>query len=298
MLSILIPTYNYNVFELSRNLQMQCEQSGILYEIIVIDDGSGSLINEQNEKINLLPNSTFKALTKNIGRSAIRNLLADEARYKWLLFLDADTIPVDNNLIKQYLPFADNEVKLVYGGIRYQKEKPEQTHLLRWVYGNSREVVEVAEREKDPYVKILTLNFLIHKDVFKTVAFNQSIPNLRHEDTLFSYNLSEHKIKVEHVANPVYHLGLEPSEVFIRKEEQSAEVLKYLIDNHLIALNYVRVSYYHHFLNRVGLAGFTAYIFKLAKKSLLKNLTGRHPSLLVFDLYRLGYLCSLKQRSK
>ena len=294
MLSILIPTYNYNVYKLAEALQRQCADSGIVYEVLVIDDGSGSVLNPENEKINVLPYCSFKALGKNIGRSAMRNLLADKARYNWLLFLDADTIPVSNKLVIQYLPYMNEEIKIVYGGIEYQKEKPQQKDLLRWVYGNGREVVPANERAKDPYVKILTLNFLIHKQVFETVSFNQSIPNLRHEDTLFSYNLSQHKIKAEHAANPVYHLGLEPSEVFIRKEEQSVEVLKYLIDNNLIAINYVRVSYYHHLLKKWGLNWLAAFMFRLLKKSFINNLTGPRPSLLAFDLYRLGYLCSLK----
>jgi glycosyltransferase involved in cell wall biosynthesis len=294
MLSILIPTYNYDVYKLAETLQQQCTAAGIVYEIRVVDDGSGSELNSINEKINLLPSCSFKALAKNIGRSAMRNLLAKEAQYNWLLFLDADTLPVDNSFIEQYLPYVNDDVKIVYGGIEYQKEPPPQQDLLRWVYGNGREVVPAIERAKDPYVKILTLNFLIHKKVFNTVRFNESIPNLRHEDTLFSYNLSQHKIKVAHAANPVYHLGLEPSETFIRKEEQSAEVLKYLIDNNLIAFNYVRVSYVHHYLKKTGLNGLAIFLFGLVKKPFINNLTGAHPSLLVFDLYRLGYLCSLK----
>lgn len=294
MLSILIPTYNYNVFKLAETLQQQCTESGIVYEIIVADDGSGSALNIENEKINLLPHSTFKALDKNIGRSSMRNLLAEKAQYNWLLFLDADTFPINKLLIAQYLPYMDGVIKIVYGGIEYQRERPLKKDLLRWVYGNGREVVPATERAKDPYVKILTLNFLIHKEVFSTVKFNEAIPNLRHEDTLFSYNLSQNKIKVEHAPNPVYHLGLEPSEIFIRKEEQSAEVLKYLVENNLLAFNYVRISYIHHYLKRMRLNNLAVFMFSLVKKRFIKNLTGTHPSLLVFDLYRLGYLCSLK----
>lgn len=294
MLSILIPTYNYNVLPLVSLLHQQCEENTIVYEIIVLDDGSGSVLNNDNQKINSLVNCRFKVSEKNIGRSAIRNLLAKTAQYDWLLFLDADTLPIDNTFISKYLPCIDNQLKVVYGGIEYQKKRPEKKNLLRWVYGNSREVVTAAKRCKKPYVSLLTLNFLIKKQVFNIISFNESIPNLRHEDTLFSYNLSQAKIKIEHCSNPVYHLGLESSEIFIRKEEQSAEILKYLIDHNLISKNYVRVSKMQHLIKKLGINALVVLGFKIVKKTFTKNLKGNHPSIFIFDLYRLGYLCSLK----
>ena len=294
MLSILIPTYNYDVFPLAALLHKQCIACAIDYEIIVLDDGSQSALNSENEKINTLVNSHFRSLDKNIGRSAIRNLLAAEARYDWLLFLDADTLPVNGKLVANYLPYMNNEEKVVYGGILYQEQKPQQNELLRWVYGNGREAVPAHRRIKKPYGTMLTLNFLIKKQVFNKVKFNEAIPNLRHEDTLFSYNLSQEKIKIEHISNPVYHLGLQSSEIFIRKEEQSAEVLKYLIEHNLITIDYVRVSHVHHYIKKLGLTSLAVLSFAMVKKLFRKNLTGSHPSLFVFDLYRLGYLCSLK----
>ena len=57
MLSVLIPTYNYNAFELVNELHKQLLKSEVLFEIICIDDGSKSTLNQQNEKINDLPNA-------------------------------------------------------------------------------------------------------------------------------------------------------------------------------------------------------------------------------------------------
>ena len=39
-LSILIPTYNQDCSQLVKDLAAQCKQSGIEYEILVMDDGS------------------------------------------------------------------------------------------------------------------------------------------------------------------------------------------------------------------------------------------------------------------
>ena len=86
MLSILIPTYNYDCTKLVADLQQQAEQIGINYEIIVADDASPlQEYRERVQEINKWPHCRLIELEKNIGRARIRNRLADEARHEWLL---------------------------------------------------------------------------------------------------------------------------------------------------------------------------------------------------------------------
>ena len=55
MLSILIPTYNYNVYPLVTELKKQIDELAIEYEILVQDDSSKSSENiKQNSKIKKL----------------------------------------------------------------------------------------------------------------------------------------------------------------------------------------------------------------------------------------------------
>ncbi len=55
MLSILIPTYNYNTFSLVEELTNQAIATGISFEIIVLDDGSTDQISlKENSKINIM----------------------------------------------------------------------------------------------------------------------------------------------------------------------------------------------------------------------------------------------------
>lgn len=294
MLSVLIPTYNYNVYPLAYNIWEQCREAGIIFELIVLDDGSHSILNSENEKINQLQNCRFITLDKNTGRSAARNNLAKMANYEWLLFLDADIMPIGNKLIVKYLPYMDNAEKVVYGGIKYQEEKPESNEVLRWIYGNDREALPVTERLKDPYKRLLTLNFLIHKNIFSRVSFNETIPNLRHEDSLFSYELMLAKVPVLHIENEVYHYGLESSEIFLRKSEESLEGLRYLLNNALIGKDYVSIGKIYIKIRKIGSDSLIALFYKTTKGIMRKNLLGSKPSLLVFDLYRLGYICNLK----
>lgn len=295
MLSILIPTYNYNVYPLVLELHGQCLGCEITFEIIVIDDGSNAFFLE-NEKINVLQYSSYELLEYNIGRSKIRNLLANKAKYDWLLFLDADVFPKNKSFILDYIHCINNEEKVINGGLLYQDKKPERTKLLRWVYGKSREALPYKTRAKNPYLSCLTLNFLIRKSVFEKVSFNETIPNLRHEDTLFSYNLMQKNIKIEHIDNPIYHFGLDDFEVAIKKETESIIALKYLIDNKLLPPDYVLISKILSEIKKLHLISVFAFFHNITSFSFLKNLSSSHPSLFIFDLYRLSYLCKLENK--
>ncbi len=292
MLSILIPTYNYNAFSLVNELQKQAKETGTEFEILVLDDGSQKLEIENN-KINEFDFCSFEILKENIGRSAIRNLLAKKASFDNLLYLDSDTIPVANDFISKYLFHINEEEKIVYGGIQYQKEKPKKSHLLRYKYGHSREALCVKTREENPYLRFLTLNFMIKKSVFEKVNFNETIPNLRHEDTLFSYQLKQAKIPIIHIENPVFHLGLDDFEMAIKKENESIIALKFLIENNHIPKNYIGLSRLFYSIQKMKLVFVVAILFRITKPFLLKNLASKNPSLFVFDIYRLGYFSSL-----
>lgn len=292
MLSILIPVYNYNVFTLVEILYKQALECDITFEIISIDDASSHFLSK-NQEINQLQNCSYSVLQNNIGRSAIRNLLAQKAIYDNLLFLDADTLPVQENFISNYISQINNTEKIVYGGILYENIQPAKQQLLRWIYGTKREALSVSDRNKNPYLSFLTLNFLIKKSVFSKVNFNESIPNLRHEDTLFSFELMQNKIEIIHFENPVYHLGLENSQTFLMKSEEAVIALKNLTDSHLITPEYVKLSHYFKIIQKYYLRSVIAFGFKITKSLFLKQLLSKKPSLLLFDLYRLGYYCTL-----
>lgn len=293
MLSVLIPTYNYNIFPLVAEIKKQCDNCKIEYEIICLDDSSKLFHNENNE-INKFPFCSYTILPKNIGRSSIRNLLAKKAIHPWLLFLDADVFPKSPTFIQDYLIHINNDEKAVNGGIEYTEKAPEKAKLLRWVYGTKREALSKENREKNPYLSFLTLNFMIRKSVFEKVWFNESIPNFRHEDTLFSYELKKNNITVEHIQNPVYHFGLDPFDIALQKENESIIALKYLMDHHLVPHDYSKMSKTFHCLKKFRLCFLFKVMFFITKPLFIKNLSSGKPSLFVFDLYRLGYICSLK----
>ncbi|GAA4943480.1 glycosyltransferase [Algibacter agarivorans] len=293
MLSILIPTYNYDTFELALELHKQAIKAHIVFELLVYDDASTlPIIN--NTKIEDLTFAKFRALEKNIGRSAIRNLLANDAKYNWLLFLDADTKIINKNFIQVYLNDIKNtSSQIVYGGISYQKNKPSNNQMLRWVYGKKREALKVSDRNENPHLRFLTLNFLSKKEVFNHIKFNTDIPNLRHEDTLFALDAKKKNISIKHINNPVLHLGLESSVVFLKKSEEATNVLYSFVKQKLVKPKDTALSRFANLLTKYKLHFIIILIYSVLKNPIKKQLLSNSPSLILFDFYRLGYYLSL-----
>lgn len=297
MLSILIPTYNYNAYPLALKLSKQCDVATINYEIIVLDDCSTKSFTD-NSNINTITHCTYKKLENNIGRSAIRNKLATIAKYECLLFLDVDTLPIHDNFIATYLTSLGSDYEIIYGGIRYQPNPPNNDELLRWKYGNEREALTVEKRRLNPYISFLTLNFIIQKQLFEVLKFDEDIPNLRHEDTLFAIEAKKLKLNIKHVENPVYHLGLDTSNGFLKKSIEAVDALNLFLAQELITPNDTSISKTVFKVKKIGLLKLGGFFFSKFKKTIEKNLTSKYPSLFLFDIYRLGYFCSILNKNR
>jgi glycosyltransferase involved in cell wall biosynthesis len=298
MLSILIPTYNYDVVSLVTQVHSQClKDLNQNFEILIYDDCStNNTIVTKNDSLNTLENCSFKVLPNNIGRSAIRNKLSQDATYDWLLFLDADVMPISEEFILNYMSAIEKEPCVIYGGILYPETDQDELKTLRWYYGKKREALNHLDRTKDVYLSFLTLNFLIHKSIFDTVKFNEDIPNFRHEDTLFSYNLMQCKIPLKHINNPTYHLGIEDSETFLKKSLESVEAINLFIENGLIDPNYTLISRTFKTISILKLEFIFNKTYNLFKPKFEKNLLSNKPSLFIFDFYRLCYYCHLNSK--
>ncbi|NOQ92355.1 MAG: glycosyltransferase [Flavobacteriaceae bacterium] len=293
MLSVLIPTYNYNVVELVKALYKQLEKQNILFEIICFDNASNSSINTKNEVINKMEFCYFTSLKQDVGRSKIRNLLAQKSKFDWLLFLDADVLPVIDLFIENYLTSIKNEEKVVYGGLKYKDEKPNSNKLLRWVYGKGREEISLKERNLNPNNHFSSANFLIHKNVFKIYNFDESLTEYGHEDTLLGLELVRNNISITQIDNPVYHLGLDESSIFLQKTKTAVENLfKLQKQGKISELDNKLLKRYLEF-KKMKVIKLFAFLFQKNEKIMKRNLISSNPSLFIFDLYKLGYLCMI-----
>ncbi|MBQ4822194.1 glycosyltransferase family 2 protein [Aquimarina sp. MMG016] len=297
MLSILIPTYNYDITLLVRQLKVQLEKVSLTYEIIVADDASShSEIIKKNKGIEKLSFCKYIGLKENIGRSKIRNLLTKQANHDNLLFLDADVVPLHDSFIQVYLDHLPLVTDVVYGGIVYQAKKPKKQQVLRWKYGNNREALSVEKRVKEPYISFLTLNFLIKKSVFDKVTFNEEIPNLRCEDTLFAMEAKKNKLSIHHIHNPIIHLGLETSEIFLKKSLESIDVRKSFVKEKLLYSHQTKITHLAKKIYKLRLHILVVLAYRLIGSFLKRNILSANPSMIAFDLYRLGYYFDSKER--
>jgi len=295
MLSILIPTYNYDVQPLVLELQKQAEELGIAYEIIIAEDDTISAFSLENLKLNEFNNISYSINPVNFGRAKNRNELVKKSKYDLLLFLDADTFPVQNEFLKNYLDtYKKINSSVIFGGLKYQDNKPDPKKMLRWVYGKKREAIGSNSRKKAPYKTIFISNLLIKKEIMTFFPFDNSITKYGHEDTVFFKSLKQNQISVLHIENPIYHLGLEENVIYISKIEDSLKNLKALVEHNRLDKTDVKIIEKYVKLKNFGLIKFFVLFYKSSRFLLIKNLISRNPNLFLFDLYRLGYFCTLK----
>lgn len=294
MLSILIPTYNYNITSLVESLSKQFETESYAFEIRVIDDCSSiPEITEANKSIEKLPHCFYIQNPVNKGRTATRQALAEAANYNRLLFMDADVLPKNEDFIKK-LDIENQTADVVFGGIAYEANKPDKEKVLRWKYGKAREAKPVQEREKMPYLSIISQCFLMKKDVF--LKANDFHANVYGVDVLFAQNLEKMKVNVLHIDNPILHLGLESSESFINKTKKGLESLYRFERENKIPEDYRPIQVAYQSLKKNGALKLFMKIIKTFEKAILKNLTSSSPSLFLFDLYRLNYYAHLQSK--
>ena len=296
MLSILIPIYNYNAYPLVLELHKQCMDCGRDFEIICQDDASQSSLNVFNENINSLSNCTFVSLKKNLAHRENRNSLAEQAKFDYLLFIDGDSIIISDNYINKYIVnLADFDV--VYGGRLHPEKCPSDNQKLRWKYGRFIEDNSADKRKIKPYQSLLFNNTVIKKDCFNEVKFDKNIKKYGHDDTQLSYQLSLLKSSINHIKNPVEHGDIDTSSVYLNKTKESLENLILLYEEEKIDIEFIRLLQLYHFLKMTRLTFILSKFYSFIEKPLSTNLTGNNPNLFLFNLFRVGYLCSINQKN-
>lgn len=293
MLSILIPTYNFDCSALAKELQQQITSSGITAEVIVMDDASpNEQLRNANTCINELPQCRLIQLSHNVGIACIRNLLADQAQYEYLLFLDADVYPVYDDFISRYLN-ARNKADVVCGGLMFRTTPPSPQCTLRYKYGSMVESQTVEKRMQQPFGEFRTLNFFISQKVFMATRFNEGFVRYGHEDTFFGKELQQKGFTIKHINNPVYHDVPDTNEQFLSKTRRSIENLCQHYD---LLLSHVKLLRLYSTLHRWHISSCIAATFSLIEPLLLHNLNSNTPSLTIFNIYKTGYLCRIMNR--
>lgn len=287
------------------------------FEIIFADDGSGdATARQRNAIIAQLPYCQYIERPKNVGRSAIRNFLAHTAHYSHLIFLDGDVAIKRGNFVQTYLAHR-NDADVIIGTLHFSrmqvacdtaediightkraKEETKKTTEPMLYNDNLKYRYEqqflakhpVKKRMKQPYASFRTTNFMVRRDLLLAYPFDETFHEYGYEDTLFGKQLKEHGATLIHLDNAATIADYEDNATFVAKTEESLRTLA----AHAHQLQgYSTLLHTANKLKCLHLQPLIAFVFKLFKGLLHKNLCSNSPSVFLFNVYKLGYYVNL-----
>lgn len=287
------------------------------FEIIFADDGSAdATARQRNAIIAQLPYCQYIERPKNVGRSAIRNFLAHTAHYSHLIFLDGDVAIKRGNFVQTYLAHR-NDADVIIGTLHFSrmqvacdtaediightkraKEETKKTtepvlydDNLKYRYEQQFLAKHpVKKRMQQPYASFRTTNFMVRRDLLLAYPFDETFHEYGYEDTLFGKQLKEHGATLIHLDNAATIADYEDNATFVAKTEESLRTLA----AHAHQLQ--GCSTLLHTANKLKclhLLPLIAFVFKLFKGLLHKNLCSNSPSVFLFNVYKLGYYINL-----
>lgn len=290
-LSILIPTYNYNAYPLVKALMTQIEGLSDSIEVLVYEDGS-KVRSDDHDKINSLSQARYRFFHENRGRSSIRRSLAEDAGHQWLLFLDSDVMPGSESFLNNYLQFTISDYDVIFGGYSYEDDFREPDHMLRYRFGQERESANAAVRSQRPYL-VYAGNLMIRKEHF--LRLSAGIPDFYGEDLVLSDRIRKEKLKVKHIDNPIVHLGLEASKIYLDKVKEMASHVGALEKKGELSNDLMTLQTKYHWLRKRGMLSPLLWYVRTFENGIERNLLSPDPNLRNLDLIKLfHYHQSLK----
>jgi len=298
-ISLLIPVCNYDIVALVHSMKSCIGKIPEFIEILIGDDGSSQDFRNKYKALEE-PGVRLIVSEKNIGRAAIRNKLALEAKGDYLLFIDADAmIPgTADAYISKWLPYL-SKARVICGGILYHSSPPgDPDKILRWKIGWKREQRKASEREKHPYSFFSTFNVMIDRTVFSKIRFNEELRQYGYEDALLSYQLEKAGISIRHIDNGLMHDGLESNREFLNKTKLGLENLSRLYDSVTDKRTFsstVRILRLYNILAFFRLTLLLAGLYIRYKEKMEIRLDSHNPPMILFSIYKVCMFCTFRE---
>ena len=232
MLSICIPVYNTDCSALLELLAKQIEQLHEVVEVLVCDDFSTDY-KQENKAVCRRNGFSFFENKENLGSISTRIKMAKISSFNWLLFIDSDMMPVHNKYLVNYIRNKES-ASVVFGGYRYKKDY--RKTQLRKNYGISREEKTANERNQKPFKYVFSGNMLIQKEIFTQIIKDTS--NCYGYDVLLGERFNNNKVKLLHIDNSTFHLGIEDNISYLKNQMNGAKLLRTWFENDEINSDY------------------------------------------------------------
>lgn len=286
MFSILIPVFNYDCTELIDELLHSCSLTTVDYEIIVGNDCSTDpAVIATLEKIGKKQGCRVFNEEHNVGKAYMLFHLADAARYPYLILIDSDARLYKDDFIERYVKAAAGH-DVVCGGLVMPERALRKDNRLRYLYEDGASSIRRLDyRRNHPHENLSTFNLLIKRSVFLATPFPKQCYQYGYEDTILGIDLQRMGVEIEHIDNPLIHNNIDSNESFIAKTHKALHVLAGL-DRYY--QERIRLSSTALKLRRWRLLWAVRLWHKLMGGLELRLLKS-HPSVFVFNLYKLGY---------
>jgi len=295
-LSILIPVFNDYAVPLVEALRRQAEGvEGLKYEVVAVDDGSTNMdVVSKNEAMNAMPRCRYVKGGRHDCRSAMRNNLARHGRYEWHLMVDARLSVVRSDFIRSYLDSGAQVGQVACGGVKVDGgDDAERLYRenLRFRYEKHEERNHsMSVRRRHPYKSFRTTNFFYHRTVLERTPYDERVKGYGYEDVMLGVALEKAGVKVNNIDNPVAYTSFEDNSVYIRKIEEAMLTLKTFAAE---LKDFSPLLVYARRLNRLHLLPLVRLWHKVFGATERRNLCGDRPRLLLFKLYKLGFLLNV-----
>ena len=297
MISILIPTHNYNAYPLVNEVHKQAVKLGIDFEILVYDDASTQKI-EANDLLQNLEGVTYKYFDKNLGRVPMLAELYRDAKYDMVLAFDVDVFFNDRFYLRKLLEEIDKvDADLYYGGTSVPASCPSPDKILRWKFGKQRESPDLAYRKAHPYNTVVCQSITVKRDVFlEFLPELMGVKDYYGLDIYFTYLLKKAGKKIHHFQNPVTHLGFDANASLLQKTKSAIDTYRHLYGNGLIDRAQIKLVSFAEKYSKFGLCPLLRATSFVTLPLIKRNLLSKNPSLTLFDIYKLIYYCQIKSR--
>ena len=157
LVSVIIPVYNAEKY-ISSTLESLRRQTFREFEVLIIDDGSTdnstSICNQY-----VLEDNRFKLIRKiNGGVSSARNIGLNQARGKYIYFMDSDDW-VENTLLEVCLkPLEELNVDMVVFGMSFDIEK--KGRVINRIIKTYPKKILCPEKWKNEFIELYENNYI------------------------------------------------------------------------------------------------------------------------------------------
>lgn len=237
-MSIVTPVYKNDPSLLLQSLLNEANKTSnnLRTEIIIIDDGSDSselvkLINKFVLEFNIPVK--FISLIKNMGRSFARNKLMEEAKGNYILFLDSDMLPDNDNFIKKWVDLIDEKSpEIAFGGFTILQASDDKKYDLAKELASKSDCINAKERTKRGALAVATSNLLVRKDIMQTIPFDCGFSGWGWEDVDWALRANSSGFNVIHYENSATHMGLDEANDLLKKLKNAGPNFKLILERH------------------------------------------------------------------